>query len=167
MKTFTKALVFWVLSPFCFADLSPMDSGALDSYLADFPTEEGRAFRHSYQLRANFDLGSQYGRLSDCRNNKPRKEQSFYPCWNHQSKVFFKKLGYTLKHQAKDVIPTEFRFNLSRSGRLTDIQVFGVQDEPTKRQLIGLLKDMEFGYSYKANTEPLVLSVDTRKVAGN
>lgn len=167
MKTFVMGACLALTCHSAMAELKALGSEGLESFVAKIPETTQSTVHHSYRLRANFELGSQYGRLSSCRNNKPRKEQSFYPCWNHQSQIFFDKLSFALRHQEKDVVPTEFRFNLSRSGRLTDIEIFGVKDGPTKRQLINLLKDMEFGYSYKANVEPLILSVDTRRVAGN
>jgi hypothetical protein len=147
------------------ADTLHQNNSYLTNYMHDLSQHQGERFRHSYKLTANFDLGSQYDRLTDCRNNRPRQQQSFYPCWNHQSLYFFQVLGHTLQNQKQDVVPTEFRFTLNRNGRLTDIQVFGIQDPSTKTQLTNMLKDMEFGYSYRANNEPLVLSVDTRIVA--
>ena len=165
MMDYIRLLALLCLTLPAHSEMASMLDDDMDGFLSNIPELQSKPYVHQVSLRANFDLGSQHGRLSSCQNNKPRKEKSFYPCWNHQAQPFFDQLGFLLGKEDSGAVPTEFRFVLSKSGRLKDIQIYGVSDTPTKNKLVQLLKQMEFGYTYRGQDEPVILSVDTKMVS--
>ena len=134
----------------------------MDSILSDTGEFTSQPYHQSISIEANFDVGTANGRISHCSNKKFRRDTSFYPCWNGQSKDFLSKLAFTLRHQKSKINKSQFTFNLNNQGQLEDIKIKGVKDQATRQQLRQLLKRMEFGYDHNAKLKTVYLRIITK-----
>ncbi len=159
---FKYLLVLSLISMPALAQLKSMASEDMDAILSDTGEFTSQTYQQRISIKANFNVGTANGKVRDCSNQKPRRNTSFYPCWNGQSKDFLSKVAFTLRHQKSKTTKSHFTFNLNRKGQLENIKIRGVKDQATRNQLSQLLKKMEFGYEHGTNLKTVYLSVTTK-----
>ena len=163
MKPYLLFIILFVFSINSNAELKAMAGEDMDSILSDTGEFTKVQVKHRTKINASFDVGSSNGRLSNCSNRAPRKQASFYPCWNGQSAEFYAKLNYAVKSESgeKSTTKTQFTFNLNKNGRIENIKIKGINNAASKRQLESLLKQMEFGLGSRSS-ERVVMGIITK-----
>lgn len=162
MRNFLSILLVLTTSA-SYAELKSMDMDDMDSILSETGKFTSTQIQHHTNIRANFDVGSSNGSLSNCSNRKPRKEYSFYPCWNNQAKSFYSKLSFALKKQSTKKVNTTFTFNILKNGGINNLRIKGIKDVASKKQLKSLLMDMEFGFSNSQQPRQVAIYISSSK----
>ena len=162
---FRAILMLSLFSASAMAELKSMAMDDMDAILSETGAFTSQPYQHAFAMEANFDLGSANGKLSNCSNYKPRRNTSFYPCWNGQSKSFLSKLAFTLRQKNIKENHSQFTFKLTNQGKLENIKIEGVQDKATRKQLTRLLEEMEFGYAQLSHTQMVSLSITTTQTS--
>lgn len=160
---FKTILMLSLFSTSAMAELKSMAMDDMDAILSETGAFTSQPYQHSFAMEANFDLGSANGKLGNCSNDKPRRNTSFYPCWNGQSKDFLSKLAFTLRPKNITENNSQFTFQLTNKGKLENIKIKGVQDKATRRQLTQLLEEMEFGYAQTSYPQQVSLNITTKQ----
>ena len=160
---FKSILILSLFSLPAIAEMKSMDLDDMDAILSETGAFTSQPYQHSFSMEANFELGTSNGKLSSCSNKNPRRNTSFYPCWNGQSKSFLSKLAFTINPKNVKENHSHFTFQLNNKGKLENIKINGVKDQLTRRQLTNLLKEMEFGYAQYSHPKMVSLSITTKE----
>jgi len=150
-----------LLSTISNADLKPLGLGDLDAFVSKIPDLETQSIQHSYNVQANFSIGSTEVDYKTCSRHSKRKANTFYGCWLNQSQEFLNKLSFILSKKAIKRLNTTVTFKLSNSGSPVNIKIKGFNHDLTKSQLTNILKEMEFASSNLSADQYVTINIQS------
>ncbi len=144
-------VLFWMLLSSAVYALQPMTGDELDAQIGDLHVKKGEKYRLAVQFSGAmaFDTTRSLKQVTAavCQGEVWRRiDGSFMHCWNQQADELLQKIGLFQQFRKTPVEPVEFQAQLAADGKLKNIQVLGVDEDPAiKKQFVQLLSKMGFG----------------------